>query len=82
MKLAPPYGFRKVMPAAKARGTGEMADDTQDEAEQAVPRRKVNLMVAGGIAGLLIVIAAAVFFSFRFVAGERARVLQEWQIRL
>ena len=62
-----------------------MADQSanaDDEGDGDVPRRKVNIMVAGGIVGLLVIIAAAVFFSFRFVESERTRVLQEWQIRL
>ena len=57
-------------------------DAIHEEAEGEVPRIKVNMVVAGGILGLLVLIAAAVFFSFRFVESERARALQEWQTKL
>ena len=57
-------------------------DAIHEEAEGEVPRSKVNMVVAGGILGLLVLIAAAIFFSFRFVESERARALQEWQTKL
>jgi HD-GYP domain-containing protein (c-di-GMP phosphodiesterase class II)/flagellar basal body-associated protein FliL len=56
--------------------------DLDREAAEAAPRRKVNLMVALGVIVIVAVIAAGVFFSFRFVEDERQRALNEWQIRL
>ncbi len=58
------------------------ANGEEDGNEQAVPRRKVNTVVAIAIVVLLAVIGAGVFFSFSFVEGERKRALQEWQIRM
>ena len=56
--------------------------DLDKEAADATPKGKINRIVAIGVAVLLIVIAAGVFFSFRFVEDERQRALNEWQIRL
>ncbi len=60
----------------------EAKRDLDKEAEAEAPRGKVNRIVAIGILVLLIVIAAGVFFSFRFVEDERQRAMNEWQIRL
>ena len=49
---------------------------------QGKPPRKVNWIVVGCAIGLILVIAASVFFAFRFVEQERQRDLQAWQIRL
>lgn len=54
----------------------------QGNAEGAAPRRKVNWIVLATAAFLVVGIAAAVFFAFRFVEDERQRDLQAWQIRL
>lgn len=56
--------------------------DLDKEAADATPKGKVNRIVAIGVAVLVIVIAAGVFFSFRFVEDERQRALNEWQIKL
>jgi hypothetical protein len=56
--------------------------DLDEEAADSTPKGKVNRIVAIGIAVLIVVIAAGVFFSFRFVEDERQRALNEWQIRL
>ena len=56
--------------------------DLDREAAEAAPRRKVNQVVALGVVVLIAIIAAGVFFSFRFVEDERQRALNEWQIRL
>ena len=56
--------------------------DLDKEAADATPKGKVNRIVAIGVAVLVVVIAAGVFFSFRFVEDERQRALNEWQIRL
>ena len=53
-----------------------------DATGQDRPSRKVNWIVVGCAIGLILVIAASVFFAFRFVQQERQRDLQEWQIRL
>ncbi len=45
-------------------------------------KRPVNVFVGVGLVVMLAAIAASVFFTFRFVEGERARVVQAWQIRL
>jgi len=56
--------------------------DADREAEEETPKGKVNTVVAIAVVVLLAIIGAGVFFSFRFVENERARVLNEWQIRL
>ena len=56
--------------------------DADKEAEDETPKGRVNTVVAIAVAVLLVVIGSGVFFSFRFVENERARVLNEWQIRL
>lgn len=56
--------------------------DLDKEAADATPKGKVNRIVAIGVAVLVVVIAAGVFFSFRFVEDERQRAMNEWQIRL
>ena len=48
--------------------------DLDKEAADATPKGKVNRIVAIGVAVLVVVIAAGVFFSFRFVEDERQRV--------
>lgn len=45
-------------------------------------RRPINAFVAIGTLVMLSVMAASIFFAFKFVEDERARSLQEWQIRL
>ncbi len=56
--------------------------EVQDATGQGKPRRKVNWIVVGCAIGLILGIAASVFFAFRFVEQERQRDLQAWQIRL
>ena len=51
-------------------------------AEEQVPHRRVNTIVAGAIVVLVLIVAAGVYFSFKFVEDERQRALNEWQIRL
>ena len=62
-----------------------MADQAQtaeeQENEEKIPR-KVNMIVVGWVIGLLLLVAGAVYFSFKFVDAERERELQAWQIRL
>jgi PAS domain S-box-containing protein len=47
-----------------------------------MPAARVSRVVAGAVVILAAVVAAGVFFAFRFVEGERQRDLQAWQIRL
>lgn len=49
--------------------------------EEKTPRRVNKVALAIG-AGMVAVIAAAVFFTFSFVEQERQRALLEWQVRL
>jgi HD-GYP domain-containing protein (c-di-GMP phosphodiesterase class II) len=70
-----------------ANEDNESSDETKisgadQEAQEETPRRKVNIVVATAACVLVLIIAAGVFFSFRFVEGERLRALNEWQIRL
>ena len=44
--------------------------------------RRVNWRMAGAVGGLVAAGVAGVVFAFYFVAEERARELQAWQIRL
>lgn len=50
--------------------------------EEAKPKRPINKAVAGAIGAILLLIAGAVVFTFKFVGDERERALQEWQVRL
>lgn len=72
--------------AEPAEETTDSADESQDaEAPSAAdekPRRSVNRTALAIGLGMTVVIVAAVFFSFKFVEDERARNMQEWQIRL
>jgi len=45
-------------------------------------KRPVNKFVAIGTLVMVTALAASIFFAFKFVEDERARSLQEWQIRL
>ena len=73
---------------SKTWGREIMADPSQSEEQtpaepaELKPRRPVNWFVVGGAVLLVAAIVAAVFFANRFVADERARNLQAWQIRL
>lgn len=59
------------------------ADAQKDGAAQLEDvKRPVNKFVAIGTIVMLAAVAASVFFAFKFVEDERARSLQEWQIRL
>lgn len=59
------------------------ADAKKDGAAQLEDvKRPVNKFVAIGTIVMLAAVAASVFFAFKFVEDERARSLQEWQIRL
>ena len=58
------------------------SSDAKDTTEEAPPRRKVNWIVVGCAIGLVIGIALAIIFAFKFVEEERQRDLQAWQIRL
>jgi HD-GYP domain-containing protein (c-di-GMP phosphodiesterase class II) len=49
---------------------------------EATPKRPINKIVAGAIGAILLLIAGAVVFTFKFVGDERERALQEWQVRL
>ena len=61
-----------------------MAESTATTAPQggAAPERRVNQVVVGALVVLVAIVVAGVYFAFRFVEDERARNLQEWQIRL
>lgn len=68
----------------QAEGTEpeEPAGGETTPAEEEVPRRRVNTIVAVSIVVLALIVAAGVYFSFKFVEDERQRALNEWQIRL
>ena len=55
-------------------------ETAQEQLEDA--KRPVNKFVAIGTLVMLSAMAASIFFAFKFVEDERARSLQEWQIRL
>lgn len=60
------------------------ADDAKKEgaAQLEDVKRPVNKFVAIGVILMLSAMAASIYFAFKFVEDERARSLQEWQIRL
>ncbi|HEY9164155.1 MAG TPA: PAS domain-containing protein, partial [Magnetovibrio sp.] len=62
----------KSADAAKSEGAAQLED----------VKRPVNKFVAIGTLVMLAAVAASIFFAFKFVEDERARSLQEWQIRL
>jgi len=73
-----------VSDTAPATKTKESADDEKKVAAAQLEdiKRPFNKFVAIGVVVMLSVMAAAVFFAFKFVKDERARSLQDWQIRL
>ena len=61
---------------SSAIANDEGADTLKDE------KRPVNKFVFIGVFIMLAAIGASIFGAFKFVEDERARTLQEWQIRL
>ncbi len=59
-----------------------MAETGQAQGAGDKPARRVNRIVVGSMAVLVVAMVAAVFFAYRFVEAERLRTLQEWQVRL
>jgi len=55
----------------------QSADEQLEDA-----KRPINKLVTIGVIVMLSAMAASVFFAFKFIEDERARALQEWQIRL
>jgi len=62
----------KPADAAKKEGAAQLED----------VKRPINKFVAIGTVVMLSAVAASIFFAFKFVEDERARSLQEWQVRL
>jgi len=56
--------------------------DTQGAEQLEDAKRPVNKFVFIGVFLMLAAVGASIFGAFKFVEGERARSLQEWQIRL
>ncbi|HEB79871.1 MAG TPA: hypothetical protein ENI79_05295, partial [Rhodospirillales bacterium] len=56
--------------------------DPDDPKKSEKPRRGASKAALAIIVAMAAVIAAAVYFSFKFVEDERQRNLQEWQVRL
>ena len=50
--------------------------------EEETPKRRVNVIVGAIAAGLVIAALAAAYVAQQFVAEERARIQQAWQVRL
>ncbi|MCR4377115.1 MAG: PAS domain-containing protein [Rhodospirillales bacterium] len=69
---------------AQKKTKGKTADDAKKEAGAQLEnvKRPVNKFVAIGTVVMLCAVAASIFFAFKFVEDERARSLQEWQVRL
>lgn len=61
-----------------------MSDDTAQEASAQLEdaKRPMNKFVFIGVTLMLAAVGASIFGAFKFVEDERARSLQEWQIRL
>ena len=45
-------------------------------------KRKVNVKTASLIIGMIAAVVGSVFFAFKFVEDERARDIQQWQVRI
>lgn len=61
----------------------EDQDNNQDAEEQLEDaKRPMNKLVTIGIVIMLSAMAGSIYFAFKFIEDERARALQEWQIRL
>jgi len=77
-------GERLVSDDAQQKTKGKTADDAKKEAGAQLEnvKRPVNKFVAIGTVVMLCAVAASIFFAFKFVEDERARSLQEWQVRL
>lgn len=58
-------------------------DGKQDAAAQLEDvKRPINKLVSIGLVVMITAMAASIYFAFKFVEDERARALQEWQVRL
>ena len=57
-------------------------DTGQAQAQLDDAKRPVNRFVFIGVILMLAAVGGAIFGAFKFVEDERARSLQEWQIRL
>lgn len=60
----------------------EHASQAQQDSAITDARRPINRFVFIGVVLMLAAVGAAIFGAFKFVEDERARALQEWQIRL
>ena len=60
----------------------DTSGDAAKSALQPNAKRNVNLKTAGVMVGLVVAIVGAVFFAFKFVEDERARDIQQWQVRI
>ncbi|MCK4938988.1 MAG: hypothetical protein KAR80_01770 [Rhodospirillaceae bacterium] len=60
----------------------QTASGATESTVQPNAKRNVNLKTAGVMAGLVVAIVGAVFFAFKFVEDERARDIQQWQVRI
>lgn len=56
------------------------AESSENKTEN--PKPKVNMKTAGIMLGMVAAVAGAVFFAFKFVEDERARDIQQWQVRI
>lgn len=65
-----------------SKTTKHEASSDESTAQLEDVRRPINAFVAIGTLVMLTAMAASIFFAFKFVEDERARSLQEWQIRL
>ena len=61
-----------------------MSNDATETADEQLEdaKRPINKFVFIGVIVMLAAVGAAIFGAFKFVEDERARSLQEWQIRL
>ena len=68
--------------ANKMQDKSNSADANEAVTQLENVKRPVNKFVAIGTLVMVTALAASIFFAFKFVEDERARSLQEWQIRL
>ncbi|MBF0247513.1 MAG: cache domain-containing protein, partial [Alphaproteobacteria bacterium] len=71
---------KSEQPKKKELSAEEAEKKGEEQLEEA--KRPVNLFVFIGVLAMLSAMAASIFFAFKFVEDERARALQEWQIRM
>ena len=81
MALGSPKRGKKDEDAGDAK-PADSADGKAESEQPEEPPRRFNKLVVGGIVGLAVAVAVAIYGAQSFVAEELKRETQAWQVRL